>query len=97
MDKELLKAILEAAKEAGAKVEVHEVNIDDLREKFGYLKASKINNEVNVEISNFSAHETLDVICEIIKSLGTEFGTSKSDAISYLLKSIYEGGNKNVN
>lgn len=96
----LLEAILKAAKEAGAevnKVEVHEVSVDDLRKRYGYLKASKINNEFTVEISNFNVNETLDVICLIIKSLEAEFGISKSEAISYLLKNIYEGGNKNAN
>ncbi|WP_300628215.1 hypothetical protein [uncultured Thomasclavelia sp.] len=105
MSKELLKVILEAAKEAGAKVEVYEIkskedlknlNINGADEKpflkadKKYLIVEKTGKDYEVVMAGMNVKEAFCSIGAIIKSLVEEVGIPRAVVLNALIKTVME-------
>lgn len=105
MSKELLKVILEAAKEAGAKVEVHEIKIKEdlknlningadekpfLKADKKYLIVEKTGKDYEVVMAGMNVKEALCSIGAIIESLVEEVGIPRAVVLNALIKAVME-------
>lgn len=86
MNKELLKAILEAAKKTGKQVEVHEININDFKkQKEEYLKVRKVGEYAEVVIE-MNEDDVISAIYGIIKALEDSTGIPRFITLNRLLE-----------
>lgn len=99
--KEILKAILEAAKKADIEVEVHEMKIDDLYKYLNkkeeslnkngcYLKVEKNGEYYETRINNMNTKEVLASIGAIIEGVEKKAGIPRAVILSVLLQAVME-------
>ena len=103
MSKELLKVILEAAKEAGAKVEVHEIKIKEdlknlningadekpfLNSDKKYLMVKKVEKNYETTVNGLNSAEVIASIVAIIDGLEKKAGIPRAITLSALLVSM---------
>lgn len=98
MSKELMEAILEAAKEAGVKVEVHAIkskedlenlNINATDEK-PFLMVKKVEKNYETTVNGLNSAEVIASIVAIIESLVEEVGIPRAVVLNALIKAVME-------
>ncbi len=96
MSKELMEAILEAAKEAGVKVEVHAIkskedlenlNINETDEK-PFLMVKKVEKNYETTVNGLNSAEVIASIVAIIDGLEKKAGIPRAITLSALLVSM---------
>ena len=96
MSKELMEAILEAAKEAGVKVEVHAIkskedlenlNINETDEK-PFLMVKKVERNYETTVNGLNSAEVIASIVAIIDGLEKKAGIPRAITLSALLVSM---------
>lgn len=92
MDKELMEAIVEVAKRAGAKAEVHGVKTDDSKKCPGedehYLKVVKKGRCYEVIVNNMGFEEMLTSICAVFEGIEKNKSIPQSVLLAVLIGKI---------
>lgn len=96
MNKELMEAILEAAKKAGAtKAEACEAKTDDSKKCPGedehYLKVVKKGGCYEVIVNNMGFEEMLTSICAVFEGIEKNKSIPQSVLLAVLIQKIMEG------